>query len=140
KRVNDGPFLAVHADGTVQVGAPFGPGKPFRTKIPVKEVQALLDYAVKEKQFFQLDAKRIQAEIEKDSGGGFAGVIDASDTVVRVRTAEREHEVRFNALGFVARQYPKIERLVQLNDVAERLERLLKDCQEKEKKEKKKNP
>jgi hypothetical protein len=48
-------------------------------------------------------------------------VADAADTIVRVKTADKESDLRFNAVSVFARWYPTIQELKQFSAVETRL-------------------
>ncbi len=127
KRADPEPVLAIHADGSVVVGNPFAIGKRVEAKIPVAEVQALLRYIVQEQHFFDFDEAKAKAAIAdevKKKGMGI-GVGGASTTVIRVKTAAKEHEAKYYGLAAFAQHYKDIKALTQLAAVERRLQRVM---------------
>jgi hypothetical protein len=121
------PHLVIRADGTVTVGNPFGFGKRVQTRIPAAEVQALLRYAIREQQFFDFDAEKVKAAVAdemKKSGMGIA-VGGGSTTVIRIKTAAKEHEGRYYAASAFANQYKDLKALAQFVAVERRLSRAM---------------
>lgn len=126
-RKNQEPQLLIRADGTAIVGDPYGLGKRVETKLTPAELQALLRYALHDQQFFEFDAEKVKAvvqEIQKKQGVAVA-IGGASTTVIKIRTAAKEHEARCYALGTVAGQYKEVKALGQLAAVEKRLQRAL---------------
>lgn len=128
KRASDEPQMVIQADGTVIVGNPFAIGKRVEGKIPLVEVQALLRFIVREQHFFDFDIEKVKLEIaeeqKKMKGIGIA-VGGGSTTVIRVKTAAKEHEARYYALGTYANQYKGVKALAQLSEVEKRLTQVM---------------
>ena len=97
KRGNDEPHLVIQADGTVIVGNPYVIGKHVETKIPLVEVQALLRYIVHEQHFFDFDPAKAKAAVQEEQkkNGVAVDVGDGSTTIIRIKTAAREYEVKY---------------------------------------------
>ena len=125
-RKNQEPHLVIRADGTVTVGDPYGVGSRIETRIPVAEVQALLRFAIRDQHFFDFDDAKVKAaiaEIQKKKGIA-TRVTGASSTIVRIKTAVKEHEAKYYALSTVANQYKEVKELGQLLAVEQRLSRV----------------
>jgi hypothetical protein len=121
------PQLIIRANGAVVIGDPYGLGKRVETKIPVAQLQALLRFIVQEQHFFDFDEAKVKAAIQeemKKKGVGIA-VGGGSTTVIRIKTAAKEHEARYYALGTFAKQYKDIKALAQLEAVEQRLTRVV---------------
>jgi hypothetical protein len=89
----------------------------------------LLRFVINDQDFFAISVTDIRKGIAADeqrTGLGF-GVADAGDTVVRIKTANMESEVSFNALTQYAERYPAIKPLQQLFAVQTRLTGLIKE-------------
>jgi hypothetical protein len=84
---------------------------------------------VYEHDFFRIDRTEISRAMEEEDRktGTSMSIIDAATTVMRVRTADRDLELRFNALGSWANRYPTIQPLQQLFNVEKRLERAIEE-------------
>ena len=130
-----GPDLEVRADGTVTVGRRLTGGRPVEGRIPPARLQALLDCALDENGFLEIDAgqleRRIEASRRARADAGSAGeavavpsgppYLDTGTTVVMVAADGRRHEVRQQGLFAAAREHPDIPALAQLRAIELRL-------------------
>lgn len=124
---NVNPILTIRADGRVTVIDPWNRTADKEAVLSPAEIQELLRFAITEQDFFAFDAVSVRQAIEaefKKAGGGTA-ISDLSDTVVQIRTANQEHEARYNALASWAQWYPNIKPLVQLRAIELRLTKLV---------------
>jgi hypothetical protein len=122
-RIKSTPVLTIRANGEVTVVDPFRNGGEISGALTTKELQDLLNFIVTERDFFAIDRGNIDATIQQEmrrSGIGF-GVDDASDTVIKIRIADQEHETSFNAVSFFASRYPNIAALGNLAAIDSRL-------------------
>jgi hypothetical protein len=127
KRQNDEPLLIIRADGTVNVGNPYGVGKSVTTKIRIAEVRELLRYAIQEQHLLDFDQDKVKAAVAdemKKAGTGIA-VGGGSTTIIRIKTAAKEHEARYYAPAAFAQQYKNIKALGELVAVEQRLQRVV---------------
>jgi hypothetical protein len=129
------PDLVVRADGTVTVGRRLTGGRPLEGRIPPARLQELLDFALDDNGFFEIDAgqleRRIEASRRARADGGSAGeavavpsgppYLDAGTTVVMVAADGRRHEVSQQGLFAAAREHPEIAALAQLRAIELRL-------------------
>ncbi len=123
KRDDPEPVLVIHADGRVVVSTAYGRSKRVETTIPVAEVQALLRYIVQEQAFFDFD-EATTAAVKEAMRAKALGIVHSATTVLRVKTATREHAVSFYALAASAKKYPDIKSLSRLAAVVRRLSRV----------------
>jgi hypothetical protein len=128
-RKNQGPVLTIQADGNATVVDPTGERATTKYMLSPAEVQDLLRFIVLEQHFFEINQTEISRAMEEEERktGVSRTVFDASTTVIQVKTADREQELRFNALGTWANRYPTIQRLQQLFNVKKRLGRLIEE-------------
>jgi hypothetical protein len=127
RRKDNRPALTILADGTVQVVDRSGVVPAIENKLSSEELQDLLRFAINEHHFFDFDqakAEREAAAQEEKTGYSFS-VFDVATTMVRIRTAERDHNAQFYALDEYARAYPEVKVLTHLLAVVVRLRRLL---------------
>jgi hypothetical protein len=130
-----GPDLVVRADGTVTVGSRLTGGRPVEGRIPAEQLQELLDFALDENRFLEIDAAELERQIaasqrtqaEAGSAGGAVAVptgppyLDAGTTVLMIAADGRRHEVRQQGLFAAAREHPEIGALAQLRAIELRL-------------------
>lgn len=122
-RKNNEPSMQILADGTVILGAPFGIKKRIETKINQKEIQSLLQYGLDELKLSKFDAAKVKMAMKAAGKPRFA-IADAPTTVIQINADDKTIEAKFYALGFTARQYPKIKELSRLEAFRKRLEKL----------------
>ena len=129
ERKNQAPRLTIQADGNATVVDPMGELPTRKYKLSGAEVQDLLREIVSEENFFKIDHAEISRAIEEEErkAGVSRSVFDATTTVIRIKTADREQELRFNDLSAWASRYPTIQPLQQLKNVEKRLERLIEE-------------
>ena len=116
------PHLTIRADGTVVIAHGLGLGKHLEYKLANDELQALLRFVVVDNQFFDHDAKKVEAAL---AASGKPPVLDDATTVLRVKTAAKEHEVSQYALANTAENHKNIKALAQLRAIDVRLQRLM---------------
>jgi hypothetical protein len=128
---NPSPPLTVRADGTILVTDPAGVRGDLQAKLSPAELQELLRFVVQEKNFFAInDADILSAiRVEEARVGQGRRIFDAGEPVIRVRTADREKEVRFYGLAFYAGLYPSdrfpaLKALADLHAIQLRLTRI----------------
>ena len=126
-RQDSRPPLTIFADARVRVVDTAGKVSPLETKISADELQDLLRFAIDDHKFFEFDRAMAAHEVSEESKKtGFSfSASDGIETVIRIRTAEREHEARFYSLSTHARAYPDAKRVADLAAVDERLTHLL---------------
>ena len=126
-RTNMNPALTVRADGTATVID--SQGRNLETTLSASQLQDLLRFIIIDQDFFSINLVDIRKDIdaEQQRTGRFMRVFDAGDTVVRIKTADRESEVSFNALTMYAMAYPAIKPLQQLSAVQTRLSGLIEE-------------
>jgi hypothetical protein len=122
-RINMNPALTIRANGTMTVTDRSGRLADIDSALSRDQVQELLRFIVNDQQFFSINIADIRAAIAEENRrtGTGIGVADAPDTIVRIRTADKESELRFNALSVFANRYPAIQALAQFRAVETRL-------------------
>jgi hypothetical protein len=95
-RLSSNPVLAIQADGGVTIGE----NNEVKGKLTAAELQELLRFAINENSFFQITERAALDGLraEQMRCGRFYTMIDTPRTVIRIRTATTDHEVRFEAL------------------------------------------
>jgi hypothetical protein len=98
----------------------------IEAKISAEALQELLRFAIDEHHFFDFDnaAASQLLRAEQDRSGLRYTTIDASTTVIRIRTSERDHTGEFYALRNYLEAYPSVKPLQDLYSVEERLLKL----------------
>ena len=72
--------------------------------------------------FFEFDEVEAQRELaNEENKTGFFSILDEATTIIRIRTAERDHTAKFYALGEYAKAYPRAKLLTDLFSVEGRL-------------------
>jgi hypothetical protein len=105
---NPNPPLSIRADGTIIVTDPAGVRGDLQARLSPTELQELLKFVVQEKDFFAIDGAAISSAIraEEIRAGQGRRIFDAGEHLIRVKTADKEKEIRFYDLGFYAGLYP----------------------------------
>jgi hypothetical protein len=90
------------------------------------ELQELLKFALQEQEFFHFDPGAVKAAIRDQykSDGSVSDPNDATTTGFRIQTADNNHEARWFRLTKAAWDFPKVERLLQLYALDQRISRL----------------
>ena len=103
--------LEIRADGRIQIERLGDCGAVFESRLSKDELQALLHEIVDGQQFLELTTPGIEDEIRAKRGPGpYLGRMGhAGDTVVRVRTADRDTEVTYNAPAVLGAGYTRAE-------------------------------
>lgn len=117
----DVPPLTIRADGTMVLAHTFGLGKHLEYRLSADELQALLRFILVDNQFFDYDAKKVAAALD----AGNVPLLDDMTTVLRVKTAAKEHEVSQYSLKATAESHKNIKALAQLTAIEARLQRLM---------------
>ena len=127
QRKNQEPVFTIYADGNATLVDPMNERPTMKYRLSALEVENLLRDIVNESDFFNINHAEISFAMEEENRktGRSMSINDASTTIIRVKTADHEQELRFYALGFWADRYPTIKRLQQLFDVQKRLERAI---------------
>src|SRR5262249_47449508 len=118
-------------------GGPGGPGgQVLEGDLPAPELLDLLRFALHDQEFFDFDPDEIKAALRRaeaptplharyQADGKLGSPADAPTTRIRIRTADRDHEVRWDELGNALYLFPGVERLEQLAAVDRQLRHLL---------------
>jgi hypothetical protein len=128
--MNKDPHLLVRADGTAIAGSPFGTAgnsKRVEMKLSAEEQRQLLDFIVKENDFFGFSSDAVQATIETEvqKGRSRPGSIEPNTTIIRVRADGKDRELRYVNLHSAVLLYPEIRQLAQLRAIERRLNLLV---------------
>ena len=127
--------LVIRSDGQVEVGERFGGGRRLTGRIAPSELQRLLETALDEHGFFELDDAAIDEAVDtaqrrrsEETGGEEAAAVplgppfpDAGTSRIMVAADGRRHEVRRHGLFAAAREYPEVAALGDLRAIEERL-------------------
>lgn len=123
--------LTIYADGRTIVGPRFSQGTCGESQLEIGQIQDLLRFAIDENDFFSIDSRAVDAEIEailqqRQAAPQEAGVIavplgppyiDAGTTVILIAADGQQHEVSFQGLVFAAQDFPEITALQQLRAI-----------------------
>ena len=130
-RKNPNPALTIRADGSIIVTDPADVVPDLQGKLSSAELQELFRFLIQVRDFFAIDGGDILNAIRAEEArtGQRVGVSDAGEPVIRVKTADKEKEVRFYGLGFYAGRYPislfpSMKALDNLNAIEAKLTRL----------------
>jgi RNA polymerase sigma factor (sigma-70 family) len=95
-------------------------------RISAAELQGLLGFAIHEQEFLDFDCEEVKADIRDKyrSDGNVFDSNDATTTSFRIQTADNSHEASWFRLTKAAWDFPKVERLLQLFALDQRLSRL----------------
>lgn len=128
-RQNINPVLTIRADGSVTVSDSLGRTKDVETSISAEEVQELLRFSLKEQNFLDFNSGDTLQAIAAQNAlcGRFMKVEDGATTVIHIRTADLDHEGRFNSLGVFAETYPGVKPLRQLWTIEKKLNRFMEE-------------
>lgn len=129
--LNDDPAMAIYADGKVILGNRFKKDGRIEGKIQQEELQALVSLAI-EKKVTTFDPAEVKKAItEKQKKAAESGVIqvfpqiaDAPSTVIQLNANGKSSKASYYALSMAARQHKDIAPLVQLQEVAKKLQEL----------------
>jgi hypothetical protein len=130
------PDLVVHPDGRVEVGERFAGGKATSGRIAPSELQSLLQVALEEHRFFELDGEQMEAAVAEarrrraDAAAAADAVTavplgppyaDAGTSRIAIAADGKRHEVSGHALHAAAREYPEVAALADLRAIEVRL-------------------
>jgi hypothetical protein len=95
-RWSDEPYLVIRADGTATAHNPYGQRVAKDEGIvEARELQELLQFAVQECSFFECDDEQLRKIIaEHTASKKLAEAADAGYAIIRIRTRDKDHEVR----------------------------------------------
>src|SRR5262245_32643227 len=110
----------------VDIDEPSDIGPEIEAKISAEELQDLLRFVIDEQHFFEFDSDAALRELDEEQRkiGLSWGVFDDLTTVIRIRTAERDHTGKFYALDDYVTIFPALKPLANFSAVKKRLSRL----------------
>ena len=123
-RQNVYPSLIIRSDGSVTIADPLGRSKPIEASISAEEVQDLLRFSIHDQEFMEFTNGNALQDIAVQTaqcGRSVRAKEDGGTTIIRIRTADLDHEASFNSLEFFAGAYPGIKSLGQLWTIEKRL-------------------
>jgi hypothetical protein len=112
------------ANAAEPAGTPAAPkGQVIEGRLSARELEEVLRFALHDQEFFDFDQAAVKDAIRDiyQSDGNVRDSTDATTTAFRIQTADRTHEVRWSRLGKAAWDFPKVERLLQLHAMDQRL-------------------
>lgn len=121
------PNLTVTVGGVVTANDPLT-DTTASFQLPQKELQGLMHLIVVQKRFLDISEETIAKDMldeQKRRGLIIGPMADPVTTVIKVRTADKEHEVKVSALDTHADIYEKIESLQNLVAIEKTLIQLL---------------
>ena len=113
------PLLTVLPDGTIRSGSDRPGIVPREGKLTREQLYQLLDFVVKQNDFYQADTASIKAEME--NAGNRIRIADALTSKFTVNLKRGSHTVEVYALMFNVDQYPGIPVLRRLLAIEKRL-------------------
>jgi hypothetical protein len=123
-RKGEPPYLKIQADGTVTV-TNLHDGSKKEAKLTAKELDELLRFVLREKDFTTITEAKINDGIKEAAGKGpFIAVGGAGTSVIKVEADGKKHEVSFRAGAAYLQAYPKVEVLARWVAVEDRLNKL----------------
>jgi RNA polymerase sigma factor (sigma-70 family) len=124
RRISNDPVMIIRGNGTVTVSDPWGFGAAGESKLTPRELQDLLQFIIRDRNFFGFNAEKVQKAVGEQvkAGGPAIAVGGGSTVIVRINADGKEHEARYYAVETFAKQYPKVKELGQLRDIADRLQ------------------
>jgi hypothetical protein len=123
-RQNIYPSLMIRSDGSVTISDSLGRMKAIEASISEEEVQDLLRFSIHDQEFMDFTNGNALQDIAVQSaqcGRSVRVKEDGGTTVIRIRTADLDHEASFNSLEIFAEAYPGIKSLAQLWTIEKRL-------------------
>jgi hypothetical protein len=129
-RQNVYPSLIIRSDGSVTISDSLGRTKAVEASIREEEVQELLRFFIHDQEFMDFTNGNALQDIAIQSakcGRSFRVKEDGGTTVIRIRTADLDHEASFNSLEFFAEAYPGIKSVGQLWTIEKRLNLLIEE-------------
>ena len=123
-RQNVYPSLTIRSDGSVTISDSLGRTKPFEASITAEEVQDLLRFSIHDQEFMEFTNGNALQDIAVESaqcGRSVRLKEDGGTTVIRIRTADLDHEASFNSVAFFAQAYPGVKSLAQFWTIEKRL-------------------
>jgi hypothetical protein len=133
--------VTIRAGGRLTVEVPDpdpeGPGgQVLEGELPAPKLLELFRFALHDQEFFDFDPVEVKAALRRAKAptplqaryqrdGKLGSPADAPTTRLRIRTADRDHEVRWDELGNARYLFPEVKRLQQLAAVDGQLQHLL---------------
>ncbi len=114
------PYLAIYADGRLVATKPYDSDKKIENKISVEKLQELLQFCIYENKFFEIDGTKMEYPFKPWE----KKIFDANTTRIRIKTADKEHEIRCYGLEYYAKLYPADQQIRQLHNVDRQLHQL----------------
>jgi len=114
------PFLTVLPDGTIRSGSDRPGVVPREGKLTREQLYQLLDFVVKQNEFYEADTASIKADME--NAGDRIMIADALTSKFTVNLKRGSHTVEVYALMFNAEQYSGIPVLQRLLAIEKRLQ------------------
>lgn len=125
ERINDAPTLSIFADGRVEMPRNYAHMRAYSGRISQPELQQLLDLIVRDKQFFQYDARIVKAKLGRLQGAREVLPEHLATTVITVNANGMSKSVRHFGLGH-GRSIEETDRLLQVRDRLEQIMSLTK--------------
>jgi hypothetical protein len=129
-RQNVYPSLIIRSDGSVTIADSLGRSKAIESSISGEEVQELLRFLIQDQEFMDFTNGNALQDIAVQSaqcGRSVRVKEDGGTTVLRIQTADLDHEASFNSLEFFAEAYPGIKSLRQFWTIEKRLNRFIEE-------------
>ena len=118
------PYLQIQADGKVTLTNLFD-GSKKESKLTAKELDELLRFVIREKDFFAITEAKINGAIrEAAAKGPFVAIGGAGTSVISVQANGKKHEVSYRGASAYLGVYPKVEVLARFVAIEKRLSEL----------------
>lgn len=121
KRINDAPTLSIYADGRVEMPRNYAHMRAYQGQISPAEVQALVEFAIRDQQFLSFDETVVKAKISAHPGTAQPLPEHLATTIVRIHTNDVDKTVSYFGLG----HGPRVTETEQLTAIRSRLDRLM---------------
>jgi hypothetical protein len=99
KRIDDSPTLSIYADGRVVMPRIYAHARAYQGRISPAEVQALLDFAIRDQQFLSFDEATVKAKVASQPGAARSLPEHLATTVISIRTPNASKSVSYFGLG-----------------------------------------
>jgi hypothetical protein len=120
-RKGEAPYLRIRADGQVTV-TDLLDGTKKEGKLTAKELDELLRFVIRDKDFATITAAKIDDGIKDAAGKGpFIAIGGAGTSVITVENDGKKHEVSYRGASAYLRTYPKVDVLARFVAVEKRL-------------------
>ena len=119
RRIDDAPTLSIYANGNVVMPQNYAHSQAYQTQITGAELQQLLDFIIRQNQFFSYQAAKVNAKLSNLKRQPLP--VHYSTTVISINADNRQQEVRLPALG----KGPMVVETRRVLAIKQRLDKLM---------------